>query len=205
MQNDNIIQNNKKDIEKKFDSYNFFSLKFNDVNFSLIEELEKNINRQDTIKQINKYINNISISTDIEKGLFEYCISQIINKKMQHKIIIPYYYTELYNICNNLDENNTNINNKTLKKNIIDGIINPKFVAFLSPQQLHPDIWMEYSQKQKREDETSNFIVAYDDLENKCKGCGGHKFYSCEQQVRSADEPATKYVVCINCRLTEVF
>jgi DNA-directed RNA polymerase subunit M/transcription elongation factor TFIIS len=200
------IQNLKFDkigIEKeRIRSYHFSTKNTEDISYNLLLEAEK-IDRKSAIEKIDKYLNNKMLSMDLERGLFEHVL--IHSKKLQVHLFAPTYFHELYNICENLNESNESINNKTLCAAIKSGQIRSQIVPFLSPQQLHPDHWIFFGKKKAREDETIHHVGAYIDNENPCKNCGGIEFHSYEQQLRSADEPANKFITCIKCCFTVIF
>lgn len=189
---------------EKIKNYNFVSHSANDISYNLLSEVENNVDRNYSIKELDKYLNNIIIATEIERGLFESVLINISQKNLQTSVFYPTYYSELHNICRNLDVNDESVGNKTLLPSILNGEIHPVYVAFLSPQQLHPMKWKSFYQKKERESDTINHVGAYKDYENKCKNCGGVDFHSYEQQLRSADEPASKFIICIDCNSTVI-
>jgi DNA-directed RNA polymerase subunit M/transcription elongation factor TFIIS len=200
-----ILSFNKECIEKEKIKLYGFSTKFvEEIKYEFIVEAEKSIDRKKAMKDINKYLENEILSIELEKGLFEYSLIHILTKKLQHHYFSSSYYSALYDICNNLDINNVDINNLTLKPAILNGEIPPQIVPFLSPQQLHPKRWISVIQKKARDEKALNSVSTYKDPENKCKKCGCIEFHSYEQQLRSADEPATKFVICIDCGDTQM-
>jgi DNA-directed RNA polymerase subunit M/transcription elongation factor TFIIS len=191
-------------IREKIKSYNFITKSAHDISFELLLDVEKNLDRNYAVKELDKYLNNIIMSSEIERGIFESVLINVSQQKLQHNIFYPNYFSELYNICRNLDLTDENIDNTTLLPSILNGEIHPHSVAFLSPQQMHPTRWKSFYQKKERETETINHTGAYKDYDNKCKNCGGVDFHSYEQQLRSADEPASKFIICIDCNYTVI-
>jgi DNA-directed RNA polymerase subunit M/transcription elongation factor TFIIS len=173
-----------------------------DVPYNLISKAESSIDRKEAVQRINSLLNNMMFSIELEKGLFEYSLTYIVTKKLQHHYCDRIYQMELYNICSNLDQNNENINNQTLRPAVLNGEISPHLIPFLLPWQVHRKRWLPVLQKQKREDQAMTSIATYEDPENKCRNCGSIKFSSYEQQIRSADEPATKFIICVDCSYT---
>ena len=190
--------------KEKIKMHKFLTKSSNDIPCNLLVEAETNLDRKFAVAELNKYLNNEILAMEIERGLFEYVLIHVSTKKLQNHYCYATYYNELYNICNNLDQNNENINNQTLRPALLNGEINPRIVAFLSPQQIHPKRWILFSQKKIREAEVMNHSGTHKDYENKCKNCGGVEFHSYEQQLRSADEPANKFIVCIDCGYTVI-
>lgn len=184
--------------------YNFATKIAQDIPYGLLIEAENSIDRKFAVYEIDKYLNDEILSMELEKGLFEYTLTHISTKKLQYHYCNPTYQKTLYDICCNLDTNNEDINNQTLKSAILSGKTDPKMVAFMTPQQLHPMRWMSVIQRKAREDQALMSVATYKDEENPCKNCSGVEFHSYEQQLRSADEPASKFIVCATCSNTVI-
>lgn len=191
--------------EERINMYDFMTDTALDIPYNLVKEIESLIDRKLAVQKINNFLNNEILSMELERGLFEYALIHIWTKKLQSSYCVSTYEMELYNICSNLDINDTEINNKTLRPAILNGELNPRLVAFLSPQQIHPNRWLSILQKKSREDQAMSSVAIYEDPENKCKNCGCIKFHTYEQQLRSADEPANKFIVCIDCGYTVIW
>jgi len=186
------------DLKKEFCSfYNFKTIYSEDFKKEHIIELSKNINRDESIKKLREYVNYYMIAEDIESGIFEYTlISGTINKILPS--LLPNIYEDKIDyLCKNLDENDKFICNKTLKKNIIKKIINPYFLAFLSPEQIHPQRWGPILQKIEEKTNLENSSNSTDLY--KCYKCGERKCKTSQMQTRSADEPMTIFITCLNC------
>lgn len=195
----------KHSIEKeKIKLYNFMTDSANDIPYELLIEAEKSIDRKSAVEQLTKFLKDVMLAIELERGLFEYTLIHILTKKLQHHYCSSTYLMELYNICHNLDIYNKEINNKTLCPAIQKGELNPRLVPFLSPQQIHPKRWLSVLQKKAREEQALSSVATYDDPENPCKNCGNIKFHAYEQQLRSADEPANKFIICIDCGYTVI-
>jgi DNA-directed RNA polymerase subunit M/transcription elongation factor TFIIS len=175
-----------------------------DISLELLSDVEKNLNRKYAVNEFNKYIDNVLIASEIERGLFENTLIEISQKNIKIDMFYPRYFFELHNICNNLDQENKSVNNQTFKPMILRGEIQPRCIAFMTPQQMHPMRYSGYYQKKERENETINNNGVYKDYENKCEKCGGVDFNSYTQQLRAADEPASKFITCIDCNHTVI-
>jgi DNA-directed RNA polymerase subunit M/transcription elongation factor TFIIS len=195
----------KHSVEKeKIKLYNFMTDIANDIPYELLVEAEKTIDRKSSVVQLMKYLKDYMLAIELEKGLFEYVLTHVLTKKLQFHYCYPTYLMALDSICRNLDINNKDVNNKTLCPAILKGEINPSLVPFLSPTQIHPKRWLSVLQKKAREEQALSSVSTYDDPENPCKNCGNTKFHSYEQQLRSADEPANKFIICIDCGYTVI-
>jgi DNA-directed RNA polymerase subunit M/transcription elongation factor TFIIS len=194
----------KHSLEKNYISHYKFVMKNSvDITYNLLREAETLLDRNNAVKMLNKYIDNEFISNEIEKGMFEYTLLQVVTKKLLHHYCLQIYETKLYTICSNLDLNDKNIENQTLLPAILSGEIKPYMVSFLSPQQLHPKRWESVIQKRLREDDAMYNIETTDEYE--CPKCNEKKCTVETIQLRSADEPANKFVVCVVCGYTIIY
>lgn len=193
-----ILQKNVLNSLRKI--YNLGDIK--DISYDFIKQISLKMDRNSAVLQINKYLNNMILSSELEKGIFESVIRQYL--KIQHHNLVPAYLMKLHTICENLDTNNTSIDNQTLKYAILTGKIKAKIVPFLSPQQLHPKKWLLYEQKKSRETNAIRNMRKYKDVENPCTNCGAIEFHTYEQQLRSADEPPNKFMICADCGSTTI-
>ncbi len=165
-----------------------------------IKFAEKQIDRKKIIEDFDKYINCLPISMQIEKGLFEFSLNYIKTSLLEWSEFYPVYMDKFYEICENLDMNNSKINNRTLLPSLIDGSIAPQTVPFLKMYQLHPLRWKHIIDKNNLRDLTLYTVNTTDEF--KCGRCGERKHTYYITQTRSADEPATVFYTCINCKKT---
>jgi hypothetical protein len=86
---------------------------------------------------------------------------------------------------------------------LLDNKINPAYVAFMSPAQLHPQKWLYWVKKKEYKEIRKNSIVYSDAY--KCFKCGERKTKVTQAQTRSADEPMTTFVTCLVCYNTFKF
>ncbi|ATZ80710.1 putative transcription elongation factor TFIIS [Bodo saltans virus] len=180
--------------------YNFYMKNSSDISFNLLREAENTINRNNALYRINKLVQNELISANIEKGLFEFALLHVSLKKLEHSRVASIYEFKLHTICINLDINNEHIENKTLLYSILNGELQPYIIAFLSPQQLHHKRWETIMQKKMREDDAMYNVETTDEYE--CPNCKERKCTVDYIQLRSADEPANKFIVCTVCGRT---
>jgi DNA-directed RNA polymerase subunit M/transcription elongation factor TFIIS len=201
------ISNDNKNIEYispyNQSKYNFVIENSIDLKDHWIQYAESNIDRSSKQIQLSNLLSNIDIAIKIESSIFEYALIYCLNNKYDKNYIRPIYDEKFNFILTNLDENNNKINNKNFKLNIQSGKINPSYVAFLSPQQVHPEKWAYLIKKRKYVEERENNI-AYSDA-YKCYKCGESKSKITQAQTRSADEPMTTFVVCLVCHNTFKF
>lgn len=173
-----------------------------DIQQDLIDFASKNINRKRGFDEINNYIKNTSLSKEIEDGLFEASLLHITIKKQDISTVTNVYGYKLCLICKNLDINDEHIQNKTLLNMIKNKETNAYMTAFLSPQQMHPEKWETYNQRKIREDDAMYNPETTDEYE--CSKCKERKSTVEYIQLRGADEPANKFIVCVVCGTTVI-
>jgi DNA-directed RNA polymerase subunit M/transcription elongation factor TFIIS len=186
------------DLNDKLDK-TFYTEASKNISQKLIVLANDMINRHEAISEINKYLLNINISENVEKSIYEFALVHITIKHLMHHFVEAVYIDKLREIICNID-GNPKINNQTLKQNLVEGTINPRLVAFLAPEQIHPKRWEDLLKKQMKRIETENNMATTDMYT--CRKCGEKKFKLMEFQTRGADEPTTKFLTCMVCYTT---
>ena len=170
------------------------------IPISLIKFAETQLNRKDIVDKLDLLINCLPVSVQIEKGLFEFALNYIKTSLLESTDFQPIYMDKFYEICENLDMKNEKINNLTLLPSLLDGTISPQTLPFLKMYQLHPIRWKHIIDKNNLRDLTLYTVNTTDEF--KCGRCGERKHTYYITQTRSADEPATVFYTCINCKKT---
>ena len=93
-----------------------------------------------------------------------------------------------------------NLKNEKLLNDLINNEITPDMLAFMTHQEMNAEHWKEYIDKKRKRDanKNSNDMQASTDMFT-CKKCRSKKCTYYELQTRSADEPATIFVTCLDC------
>lgn len=200
----NIKMENKEYISPYNQSkYNFIIENSIDLKDTWIQHAETSIDRTKNQIILSDLLNDIDMAIKIEESIFEYALNYCQNNKYDTGYIKPIYEDKLNFVLTNLDENIKGIENKTFKKFLLNKKINPSYVAFLSPAQIHPEKWSHIIKKKEYVEQRENNI-AYSDA-YKCRKCGESKCKITQAQTRSADEPMTTFVVCLVCHNTFKF
>ncbi len=171
---------------------------FLDVDF--IKKCEGQIQRKDAVKKIDDVINCITISDDIEKGIFEFSLNYVKIHDFFDNSFESTYNHKLNDIICNLDVNNKKIDNKTLLPNLLNGNLSGQIIAFLNMYQLHPMRWKSIIDKNNLRDDTMSKVNTTDEYH--CGRCGERKHIFYITQTRCIDEPATIFYTCTVCRKT---
>lgn len=154
---------------------------------------------KDLIK--NKLDLNENRAKNFEIGLYNYTIKEGKKRKIIRKWENPYfvllYKDKFRSIWNNLFNNSSSEN---LIKKIKSNEIKTYDLAMMSHQELNMDIWKELINSKIKRDKNmgeDNISAATDEF--KCYKCKKRKCTYYQMQTRSADEPITTFVSCLNC------
>jgi len=153
--------------------------------------------RNNILNKLNNIIDNIKICENLEKGIYNYsldiCEQRNLIKKWDNDYFIIIYIQKVKTILYNLE--NKDLYNKLINKNI-----KAHELAFMTHQEMRPDLWDELIKLKKIKDENKfspKIEASTDDF--KCGKCKSKKCTFYQLQTRSADEPMTTFVTCIDC------
>ena len=153
--------------------------------------------RDKVTDKIDIIIDNKKISMNMERGIFNYSI----DKSGELKVVKKWnnvYFVEIY--LNRLRSVMINIQHEELLDKIKSKDIKPHEVAYMTHQEMRPSIWKELIDAKKKRDENMfrPAITATTD-QFTCGKCKTKKCSYYQLQTRSADEPMTTFVSCLNC------
>ena len=151
-------------------------------------------NVQEKLKEI---IADEKNAVNLEKGVYNYAIKEANNKKIIKKWENP-YFAQLY-----IDRLRTiyfNLKNADLLAQLNNGEVTPQNIAFMTHQEMNPQHWRSMIELKIKRDANkyTNNVQASTDMFT-CKKCRGKRCTYYELQTRSADEPATIFVTCLDC------
>lgn len=143
-----------------------------------------------------KMENQSTFAHDLEQGIFNATIIDAkkykIIRKWSNTLFVKLYQTKLKNIIVNLNEELVSL--------LLHNKIIPHMVPFMSYQELYPEKWDTLIQLKIKRDTCkyeSNMEASTDTFV--CRKCKSNKCQFYQLQTRSADEPMTTFVTCINC------
>jgi transcription elongation factor S-II len=160
-------------------------------------------NRNKCVNKINEYFNDINLSRNIEKGVYnfiiEYSKENNIIRKWDNPIFSNLYYSKIRSTCLNLNKDSY-IKNLYLIEKIKKGEIKSEEVGKLSVYDINPDNWKKIIDEKMKRDKIKYELKpeAMTD-QYKCRRCGSRKCSYYEMQTRSADEPMTQFFTCLDC------
>ena len=136
-------------------------------------------------------------ATNLEKGVYNYTIQEATFRKIVKKWENP-AFSQLY--LDRMRSVYINLKNNDLLHQIQTGETPAQTVAFMTHQEFNPVRWRELIDRKKKRDASkcTNTIEASTDMFT-CKKCKSKKCTYYELQTRSADEPATVFITCLDC------
>jgi transcription elongation factor S-II len=147
--------------------------------------------------KILSVIDDDNLSINLEKGVFNYAIKEANSKKIIKKWENP-YFVQLY--LDRLRSLYLNLKNEELLSQLKNKEITPQSLAFMTHQEMNPEHWRVLIDKKIKRDAnkyTTNIKASTDMFT--CKKCKSKRCTYYELQTRSADEPATIFVTCLDC------
>ena len=142
-------------------------------------------------------IGDDNLCANLEKGVFNYAIKEANSKKIIKKWENP-YFVQLY--LDRLRSLYLNLKNDELLSQLKNKEITPQTFAFMTHQEMNPEHWRVLIDKKIKRDAnkyTTNIKASTDMFT--CKKCKSKRCTYYELQTRSADEPATIFVTCLDC------
>ena len=153
--------------------------------------------RQKVIEKINLIINDKKISENLEKGIYNYSLTvseeKKLIKKWSNESFVVIYIQKMRSLMLNLK--NEELANKLLSKSF-----KAHELVFMDHQEKRPELWKNLLEEKRIKDEnkfapkieasTDNFV---------CGKCKSKKCTYYQLQTRSADEPMTTFVTCLDC------
>lgn len=147
------------------------------------------------VREVIQMDNEAAIN--LEKSVFNYAIQEATFRRIVKKWDNP-AFSQLY--LDRLRAVYVNLKTPELLAAVKNGEIVPQSLGFMTHQELAPEKWKPLlDQKMKRDiAKYDRKIEASTDMFT-CKKCHSKKCTYYELQTRSADEPATIFVTCLDC------
>ena len=152
---------------------------------------------------INKIVDSEKISRQIEQSIYnssiKFASENNIKRNWDNSIFKSLYLSRIRSIYTNLSEDSY-LHNKNFKNRILENEIDPKNIASLSRYDIFPEVWAELLLKLSQKDKLKYELKpeAMTDM-FKCRKCSSRSCSYYEFQTRSADEPMTQFITCLDC------
>ena len=159
--------------------------------------------RTKMVIKIDSLVNDLSLSRNIEQSIYNYIIKLSKEKNIQRNwnntIFTKLYNSKIISIFSNLKKDSY-IHNGAFLQRIKNGDINPKKVGYLSVYDINPDNWKDLLNVKSKRDKIK-YELKPEAMTNlfKCNRCGSRETSYYEVQTRSADEPMTQFITCLQC------
>ncbi len=139
----------------------------------------------------------------LEKGIFDnafnYAQKNHVPRSWKSPIFIEIYRQIIRSVLSNIHPDSP-VKNPRLLSRILDGEFTLYELPSLTSYEMFPEKWFELRDKQLQREQKileGNKSRATDQF--KCRRCGKRECTYYELQTRSADEPMTIFVTCLNC------
>ena len=144
-----------------------------------------------------------NLASDIEKGVYNKIIetasSKNIPRSWDNNIFLDLYKNSIIGVYSNINSDSY-IANDRLFSRLIAGEFSGYELASMNPQQSFPERWKVLLDEKSKRDRylyEINKEMATDQYE--CGRCHKRQCTYYQLQTRSADEPMTTFVTCLNC------
>ena len=159
--------------------------------------------RNSLVLKIDSLINDITTSRKIEQSIYNYSIKISKDRKIERKwsniIFKNLYLSKIRSIYSNLNSD-CYIKNESFLYKIKNNEFDIQNIANISSYDIFPDRWKELIDIKVKRDKLKYEIKpeAMTDV-FKCRKCGSRSCSYYEVQTRSADEPMTQFINCLEC------
>jgi transcription elongation factor S-II len=182
----------------KFD-LKIMSILLNNMSFNSIHDPF----RCNHVSILNKEFKDESLSKQIEKQLYNMSIriakTKFIIRKWVNPLFKNLYISKIRSFYSNVAEGSY-VNNLTFKSKILKGNIPIEQISDLSVYDICPENWAELLEKKIKRDKLKYEMKPKAMTDQfKCRKCSSRSCSYYEVQTRSADEPMTQFITCLDC------
>lgn len=153
--------------------------------------------RKNIRSKFNELVNDEKKTERLEKGIYNYSLKEATNRKVVKKWDNP-FFVQIYT-----DRVRTlfiNLKSPELLQQLVNNQAKPHVFAFMTHQEMNPKKWEPLIVAKAKRDKTkyeTTMEAATDTFT--CRKCRSKKCTYYQMQTRSADEPMTTFVTCIDC------
>ena len=153
--------------------------------------------RENIRKKLDAFLKNETKSTNLEIGVFNYSLKEARNRKVVKKWDND-HFVQLY--IDRLRTIYMNLKNPLIIKQITNNGMSPQAFASMTHYEMLPEKWESLiNQKIERDKFKYDTQLEASTDTFTCRKCKSNKCTYYQMQTRSADEPMTTFVSCINC------
>jgi transcription elongation factor S-II len=153
--------------------------------------------RANVCEKLNAFLKKEKDAINLEKGIHNWTIKEATNKKVVKKWDNP-FFVQIY--LDHLRSIYMNLKNDKLIKMVDNGEIKSQDIAFMSHQEMCPEKWEELIKAKSIRDK-NKFEEKLEAMTDRftCRKCRSKRCSYYLIQTRSADEPMTVFITCLDC------
>jgi transcription elongation factor S-II len=153
--------------------------------------------RKNICSKLQEMVGSEKKARNLERGIYNYSLGEANNRKVIKKWDNP-FFTQIY--LDKLKSIYLNLLNPNVCQAVKDGSVHIKTFAFMTHQEMQPEKWESLIQAKIKKDK-SKYDTQQEAMTDtfKCRKCHSKKCSYYQMQTRSADEPMTTFVTCIEC------
>ncbi len=158
--------------------------------------------RQKSVTMFIKELTDESISRNLEKEIYNLTLQKAKDKFITpcwgNQLFKQLYLSKVISIFTNISK--ICINNTLFKQKIIEGTIPVSSISTMSIYDIFPENWQYLLDAKLKRDKVKYEYKpeAMTDM-FKCRKCNSRSCSYYEVQTRSADEPMTQFISCLDC------
>ena len=159
--------------------------------------------RSHYVEIINREFNNEPLSRQIEQQIYNLSIrvskQRYIKRIWTNPLFKQLYISKIRSFYSNVTSDSY-VNNLTFIQKILNGDIKINQISELSIYDICPENWTELLDKKIKRDKLKYEMKPKAMTDQfKCRKCSGRSCSYYEVQTRSADEPMTQFITCLDC------
>lgn len=162
--------------------------------------------RKETIDKLTEKLASLPRESvfELERGIYNWTINfaseKSVIKNWENPIFRRIYLDKVRSVVVNLMQDSYVSNPRLLSRLCDEKEFAPLDIAFMSPDNMFPERWRDIMDiKLKREQNLGEVQRTAKTDAFKCSRCKKRECDYYERQTRSADEPMTLFITCLNC------
>lgn len=159
--------------------------------------------RNKCVKMIYKHLEDEKKSRLIEKDIYNSVIDDSKKKNIKRSwgciVFKSLYLSRIRSLYSNI-KSDSYIQNLTFKSRILEDVIKSDNISSMSHVDIFPERW-KILIEEKMKKEKLRYELKPEAMTDmfKCRRCGSRSCTYYEMQTRSADEPMTQFITCLDC------
>lgn len=161
------------------------------------------LTRNKHVMIIHKELQHASLSRQVEQQLYNASIrlakERFIKRRWDNPLFTQIYISKIRSFYTNIAKKSY-VKNPQFKQKILNGDIKVDTIADLTVYDICPEIWADLLDKKIKRDKLKYEMKPKAMTDQfKCRKCSSRSCSYYEVQTRSADEPMTQFITCLDC------